>query len=131
MVALFTDEFLKSQVAMRGGTLLHKVHLAPPSRYSGDIDLVVIGDRPENHIHKAIRRVLLDVLGKPNASLWDSVKLGVRNAVKPSRVLRMTYRVPSISMSGRTLERRSAGIDSDAGASCREAFPLTSGRSSP
>ena len=104
MVALFTDEFLKSQVAMRGGTLLHKVHLAPPSRYSEDIDLVVIGDRPENHIHKAIRRVLLDVLGKPNASLWDSVKLGVRNTVKPSRVLRMTYRVPSISMSGRTLD---------------------------
>lgn len=34
---------------MRGGTLLHKVHLAPASRYSEDIDLVVIGDRPEDH----------------------------------------------------------------------------------
>ena len=30
MVALFDDRFLSSQVAMRGGTLLHKVHLAPP-----------------------------------------------------------------------------------------------------
>ncbi len=29
MVALFDDKFLSSQIAMRGGTLLHKVHLAP------------------------------------------------------------------------------------------------------
>jgi predicted nucleotidyltransferase component of viral defense system len=41
MVALFDDAFLSSQIAMRGGTLLHKVHLAPPARYSEDIDLVV------------------------------------------------------------------------------------------
>ena len=46
MVALFNDKFLNSQVAMRGGTLLHKVHLAPPARYSEDIDLVVVGTRP-------------------------------------------------------------------------------------
>ena len=36
MVALFDDKFLSSQIAMRGGTLLHKVHLAPPARYSED-----------------------------------------------------------------------------------------------
>ncbi len=42
MVALFNDAFLSGQIAMRGGTLLHKVHLAPPSRYSEDIDLVVV-----------------------------------------------------------------------------------------
>lgn len=54
MVALFDDSFLQSQIAMRGGTLLHKVHLAPASRYSDDIDLVVVGGRPEGHIRKAI-----------------------------------------------------------------------------
>ena len=43
MTALFDDAFLKTQIAMRGGMLLHKVHLAPASRYSEDIDLVVIG----------------------------------------------------------------------------------------
>ncbi len=48
MSALFNDKFLRSQVAMRGGTLLHKVHLAPPARYSEDIDLVVFGERPED-----------------------------------------------------------------------------------
>src|SRR5258708_28098861 len=42
MAALFDDKFLHGQVAMRGGTLLHKVHLAPPCRYSEDIDLVLL-----------------------------------------------------------------------------------------
>ena len=46
MAALFNDKFLCSQIAMRGGTLLHKVHLAPAARYSEDIDLVVFGERP-------------------------------------------------------------------------------------
>src|SRR6266576_6496550 len=65
MVALFDDKFLSSQIAMRGGTLLHKVHLAPPARYSEGIDLVVVGTRPAEHIRRAIRRVLTNVLGAP------------------------------------------------------------------
>ena len=97
MTALFDDGFLKTQIAMRGGTLLHKVHLAPASRYSEDIDLVVIGDRPDEHIRKAINRVLLGVLGRPTSSAWQAVKLAVRNAVKPSKVLRVIYRVPSVA----------------------------------
>ena len=95
MVALFDDEFLSSQIAMRGGTLLHKVHLAPASRYSEDIDLVV-GNRPEEHIRRAIRRVLAEVLGPPKASVLGTLTLAIRNAVKPSNVLRMTYSLPSI-----------------------------------
>ena len=75
MAALFNDGFLRSQIAMRGGTLLHKVHLAPASRYSEDIDLVVYGDRPEAHIGKAIKRVLNDVFGPPTGSIWDNIQL--------------------------------------------------------
>jgi predicted nucleotidyltransferase component of viral defense system len=104
MQALFNDRFLRSQIAMRGGTLLHKVHLAPPSRYSEDIDLVVFGDRPEDHIRRAIRRVLSDVLGTPKTSAWGAITLAVRNSVKPSRVLRMTYSLSSISEPGTTLD---------------------------
>lgn len=100
MVALFDDAFLSSQIAMRGGTLLHKVHLAPAAQYSEDIDLVVVGTRPAEHI----RRVLTDVLGAPKASVWDTLKLAIRNTVKPSRVLRMTYSARSIIEPGRTLE---------------------------
>lgn len=104
MVALFDDTFLSSQVAMRGGTLLHKVHLVPASRYSEDIDLVVVGTRPEEHIRRAVRRVLADVLGAPKASAWGTLKLALRNAVQPSRVLRMTYSLPSIIEPGRMLD---------------------------
>ncbi|MGP8054437.1 MAG: nucleotidyl transferase AbiEii/AbiGii toxin family protein [Limisphaerales bacterium] len=104
MVALFDDAFLQSQIAMRGGTLLHKVHLAPPSRYSEDIDLVVVGERPEGHIRKALNRVLSGVLGTPKQSVWEDLKLAIRNTVKPSRVLRMTYAIPSLVETGTNLE---------------------------
>lgn len=104
MAALFNDRFLHTQIAMRGGTLLHKVHLAPPARYSEDIDLVVFGDRPEDHIRKALRRVLRDVLGNPKVSVWGAIGLAIRNTVKPSRVLRMTYSVPSIIAPGTSVE---------------------------
>jgi predicted nucleotidyltransferase component of viral defense system len=104
MVALFDDAFLSAQIAMRGGTLLHKVHLAPPARYSEDIDLVVVGTRPEEHIRRAVRRVLTEVLGNPKASVWDNLVLALRNTVKPSRVLRMTYSLPSLMEPGRMLD---------------------------
>ncbi|MGB7747184.1 MAG: nucleotidyl transferase AbiEii/AbiGii toxin family protein [Limisphaerales bacterium] len=104
MVALFDDKFLQSQIAMRGGTLLHKIHLAPASRYSEDIDLVVVSDRPEGHIRKALNRVLKGVLGTPKQSVWDDLKLAIRNTVKPSRVLRMTYAVPCLTEPGKSLE---------------------------
>jgi predicted nucleotidyltransferase component of viral defense system len=104
MASLFEDSFLQGQIAMRGGTLLHKVYLAPPARYSEDIDLVVVGNRPEGHIRKALNRVLRDVLGTPKQSVWGDLKLAIRNSVKPSRVLRMTYAIPSLAETGKTLE---------------------------
>jgi predicted nucleotidyltransferase component of viral defense system len=36
---IFAHPKLRSQLAMRGGTVLHKGHLAPAARYSEDIDL--------------------------------------------------------------------------------------------
>jgi len=37
---IYADSDLRRQLAIRGGTVLHKVHLAPAARYSEDIDLV-------------------------------------------------------------------------------------------
>ncbi len=91
MVAIFSDRFLSEQVAMRGETVLHKVHLAPAARYSEDIDLVAVGRRPPEHLRKALHRVLSQVLGDPRPSLWGTVKLAVRNAARPSRVLRLSF----------------------------------------
>ena len=43
---IFSDEFLASELAFRGGTALHKLYLAPQPRYSEDIDLVQINPGP-------------------------------------------------------------------------------------
>lgn len=37
---IFEDPWLSQRLAFRGGTALHRLHLAPPARYSEDIDLV-------------------------------------------------------------------------------------------
>ncbi len=103
MRAIFSDEFLRTQVAMRGGTVLHKVHLAPAARYSQDIDLVVVGDRPEEHVRKALMRVLRPILGREQSWAWTYLKLAVRNATQRSRILRCIYKMPSVVEPGRTL----------------------------
>ena len=91
VAAIFEDDFLKGQVAMRGGTVLHKGHLAPASRYSEDIDLVLVGDRPSHHIKLALARVLRPLLGGPTESVVTSVQLAVRNLVAKSKIVRTVY----------------------------------------
>jgi predicted nucleotidyltransferase component of viral defense system len=46
LIAIFSDEFLASQLSFRGGTALHKLYLSPQPRYSEDIDLVQINPGP-------------------------------------------------------------------------------------
>jgi predicted nucleotidyltransferase component of viral defense system len=91
VAAIFMDKFLKDHVAMRGGTVLHKAHLAPAARYSEDIDLVLVTDRQESHIRKALTRVLKPILGEPQESVAGWLKLAVRNIAGKSRILRTTY----------------------------------------
>ena len=47
LISIFSDEFLASQLAFRGGTALHKLYLQPQPRYSEDIDLVQITPGPK------------------------------------------------------------------------------------
>lgn len=89
--AIFTDPFLASQVAMRGGTVLHKGHLAPAARYSEDIDLVMVGDRPARHIRLALNRVLEPIFGKPQENVFMDIRLTIRNLVAKSRIIRQIY----------------------------------------
>lgn len=42
LVSIFSDDFLRENLAFRGGTALHKLYLTPQPRYSEDIDLVQI-----------------------------------------------------------------------------------------
>lgn len=58
LIAIFSDEFLASQLAFRGGTALHKLHLLPQARYSEDIDLVQITAGPIKPIMFRLGEVL-------------------------------------------------------------------------
>lgn len=58
LVAIYSDEFLASQLAFRGGTALHKLYLSPQPRYSEDIDLVQIHPWPIKDILFRLGEVL-------------------------------------------------------------------------
>ena len=63
LVAIFSDEWLASSLAFRGGTAIHKLYLSPQPRYSEDIDLVQL--RSEG-IKETVSRLqqALDFLGE-------------------------------------------------------------------
>ena len=58
LVAIYSDEFLASQLAFRGGTALHKLYLSPQPRYSEDIDLVQIQPGPIKNVLYRLGEVL-------------------------------------------------------------------------
>ncbi|GHT49397.1 hypothetical protein AGMMS49982_02830 [Bacteroidia bacterium] len=64
LVAIYSDEYLSSRLAFRGGTALHKLYMSPQPRYSEDIDLVQITSEPIGTILDRLREVLA-FLGKP------------------------------------------------------------------
>lgn len=58
IAAIFSDHVLAEHVAMRGGTVLHKGHLAPAARYSEDIDLVLIKPMDKDTLDQRLRAAL-------------------------------------------------------------------------
>ena len=58
LVEIFADDFLKENLAFRGGTALHKLYLNPAPRYSEDIDLVQIKPGPIKPIMKRLEEVI-------------------------------------------------------------------------
>ena len=58
LVDIFSDDFLREQLAFRGGTALHKLYLQPQPRYSEDIDLVQIHPGPIKEILFRLGEVL-------------------------------------------------------------------------
>ena len=61
VAAIFADSVLSEHLAMRGGTVLHKAHLAPAARYSEDIDLVLV---------KPMRCSTSDCASRLFAAIW-------------------------------------------------------------
>jgi len=58
LVEIFSDDFLRENLAFRGGTALHKLFLNPAPRYSEDIDLVQIKPGPIKPIMERIGKVI-------------------------------------------------------------------------
>ena len=96
VVEIFSDAALAQAFAFRGGTALHKVVLAPPSRYSEDIDLVQLEPGPIGAVLDRLRERLDPWLGKPT---WEraasTVTLLYRFAseIPPVRRLRLKVEI--------------------------------------
>jgi len=58
LVEIFSDDFLRENLAFRGGTALHKLYLKPAPRYSEDIDLVQIKAGPIKPILQQLEKVI-------------------------------------------------------------------------
>lgn len=58
LVDMFSDDFLRENLAFRGGTALHKLYLNPAPRYSEDIDLVQIKPGPIKPIMQRLGEVI-------------------------------------------------------------------------
>ena len=58
LIEIFSNGFLRENLAFRGGTALHKLYLKPAARYSEDIDLVQIKAGPIKPILEQIRKAI-------------------------------------------------------------------------
>ena len=98
VAVIFADSALREHLAMRGGTVLHKAHLAPAARYSEDIDLVLVKPMALDMLDAHLRRALTPVLGHPGDSLIADAWLALRNVLKPSKILRIAFRFVPIGL---------------------------------
>lgn len=77
LVELFNNDYLKSRIAFRGGTALHKLVFPKALRYSEDIDLNRLEKGPASKIIDSVRDALDEMLGQPKKvkSTANSVKI--------------------------------------------------------
>jgi predicted nucleotidyltransferase component of viral defense system len=99
VAAIFTDDVLRSHLAMRGGTVLHKAHLAPAARYSEDIDLVLTKPMDTAIVERHLLRVLTPILGAPAPSIFQDAWLALRNASKRSKILSIKFKFIPVNLS--------------------------------
>ena len=77
LVELFNNDYLKSRIAFRGGTALHKLVFPKALRYSEDIDLNRLEKGPSKSIIDNVRNALDEMLSQPIKvkSTANSVKI--------------------------------------------------------
>ncbi len=94
LVELFRVPDLAAALAFRGGTALYKLYLAPPPRYSEDIDLVQVRAEPIGDTLNQMRSVLDPWLGRPRWKLKEgSVNLVYRFESEDRPPLRLRLKI--------------------------------------
>lgn len=93
LVDIFSDEFLASQLAFRGGTALHKLYLHPQPRYSEDIDLVQIHPGPIKDIMFRLGEVLNWLPNRSTAQKKHSNKLYFKFESEVAPVVQLRLKV--------------------------------------
>lgn len=95
LVCIYSDEFLASQLAFRGGTALHKLYLHPQPRYSEDIDLVQINPGPIKPILFRLGEVLNwmpDCVTKPKR-YNNTMLFRMKSEVPPVQPIRLKVEI--------------------------------------
>lgn len=98
IVSIFGVPELREALAFRGGTALHKLHLAPGARYSEDIDLVQVKPEPIGPTLDRLRSTLDPWLGEPKRVFKEGrVNLVYRftSQENPPRPLRLKIEINS------------------------------------
>ncbi|MEK7862150.1 MAG: nucleotidyl transferase AbiEii/AbiGii toxin family protein, partial [Chloroflexota bacterium] len=102
IVDLYNDEHLREVTAFRGGTPLHKIVLAPATRYSDDIDLVYLLNDPIGPVLERIREGLSWIDAKPRYEVREFPKVyfrfvtesGVPRRIKVELATREAFSAP-------------------------------------
>ncbi len=95
LVSIFSDDFLRENLAFRGGTALHKLYITPAGRYSEDIDLVQINPGPIKGIMFRLGEVLDWLPNRSTAQKRHSNKMYFRfdSEVAPVEHIRLKIEI--------------------------------------
>lgn len=115
IVDIFSDPFLSSMLAFRGGTAIHKLFLQQPARYSEDIDLVMIQQGPIGQMIDGIRAKIDPWLGTPKRTRSEArVKLIYHFETESQPVVKMRVKIEINAVENFTLlglENKSFSIE--------------------
>jgi predicted nucleotidyltransferase component of viral defense system len=93
LIEIFSDDFLRKELRVRGGTALNKLHFSRPYRYSEDIDLTRTTEGNVGPIITRLRKALEPWMGEGHYDLGEigprltfTMKAEDANATQPIRV---------------------------------------------
>jgi predicted nucleotidyltransferase component of viral defense system len=93
LVEIFEEPEIAKNLALRGGTALHKLHFSPARRYSEDIDLVQLEPAPIGPTIDRIRAKLDSWLGEPKRERGEGVRLIYRFESENPPVVRLRLKL--------------------------------------